>query len=60
MTFCNSFYARLYGYLALLTDDYPPIGMEKGKGGGRGRRRRSAPPMPPAAADRAPSRQAGR
>jgi hypothetical protein len=33
MTFCNSFYARVYGYLALLTDDYPPIGIEKGKGG---------------------------
>jgi hypothetical protein len=34
MTFCNSFYARLYGYLALLTDAYPPVGIEKGKGGG--------------------------
>jgi hypothetical protein len=33
LTFCNSFYARLYGYVALLTDDYPPIGIEKGKGG---------------------------
>jgi hypothetical protein len=32
MTFCNSFYARLYGYYALLTDDYPPIGIEKAKG----------------------------
>ena len=34
MTFCNSFYARVYGYLALLTDDYPPIGIEKAKGVG--------------------------
>ena len=34
MTFCNSFYARLYGYYALLTDDYPPIGIEKAKGAG--------------------------
>jgi hypothetical protein len=33
LTFCNSFYARLYGYVALLTDEYPPIGIEKGKGG---------------------------
>ena len=32
MTFCNGFYARLYGYLAFLTDAYPPIGLEKGKG----------------------------
>jgi Domain of unknown function (DUF4389) len=32
MTFCNSFYARVYGYLGLLTDEYPPIGIEKGKG----------------------------
>jgi hypothetical protein len=32
MTFCNSFYGRVYGYLALLTDEYPPIGIEKGKG----------------------------
>lgn len=33
MTFCNGFYARTYGYLALLTDDYPPIGEERAKGG---------------------------
>jgi hypothetical protein len=43
MTFCNSFYARLYGYLAFLTDEYPPIGIEKGKGGGP----TAAPPAPP-------------
>jgi ABC-type sugar transport system permease subunit len=46
MTFCNSFYARTYGYIALLTDDYPPIAAEKAKsvgnlGGG--------PAMPPPA-----------
>lgn len=34
MTFCNSFYARLYGYIALLTDEYPPIGAERAKGVG--------------------------
>ena len=51
MTFCNGFYARIYGYLALLTDDYPPIGEEKAKGGGnRPRPPRPPPPMPPPAA----------
>lgn len=47
MTFCNSFYARLYGYIAMLTDAYPPVGIEKGKGGGPA----AAPvpaPVPPA------------
>lgn len=43
LTFCNSFYARVYGYLALLTDEYPPIGIEKGKGGGPS----AAPAAPP-------------
>jgi Domain of unknown function (DUF4389) len=47
MTFCNSFYARLYGYLALLTDAYPPVGIEKGKGGGP-TAAPAAPPVPPA------------
>ena len=32
LTFCNSFYARVYGYFAILTDDYPPIGLERAKG----------------------------
>src|ERR1700744_3475018 len=32
MTFCNGFYAPTYGYLALLTDDSPPIGVERAKG----------------------------
>jgi hypothetical protein len=31
LTFMNSFYARVYGYVAILTDDYPPIGLEKAK-----------------------------
>ncbi len=31
LTFMNSFYARVYGYVAILTDDYPPIGVEKAK-----------------------------
>ncbi len=32
MTFCNSFDARVLGYIAILTDDYPPIGIEKANG----------------------------
>jgi len=32
LTYVNSFYARVYGYAALLTDDYPPVGLEKAKG----------------------------
>ena len=47
MTFCNSFYARVYGYLALVTDAYPPIGIEKGKAGGP-TAAPAAPPIPPA------------
>ena len=43
LTFVNSFYARVYGYVALLTDDYPPIGEEKANGG----RRRTRPPGDP-------------
>jgi len=46
MTFCNSFYGRLYGYLSLVTDAYPPVGIEKGKGGGPAAAP-AAPPMPP-------------
>jgi hypothetical protein len=47
MSFCNSFYARVYGYLALLTDAYPPVGIEKGKMGGP-TVAPAAAPMPPA------------
>lgn len=32
LTFVNGFYARLYGYVAFLTDEYPPIGAEKAGG----------------------------
>jgi Domain of unknown function (DUF4389) len=50
MTFCNSFYGRVYGYLALLTDEYPPIGIEKGTGGNVAVAAPPAPPdVPPAA-----------
>jgi hypothetical protein len=39
LTYVNGFYARVAGYIAFLTDDYPPIGLEKG--------RSDAPPPPP-------------
>jgi hypothetical protein len=32
LTFVNSFHARVLGYIAILTDDYPPIGAEAAKG----------------------------
>jgi len=35
LTFVNSFHARVFGYLAFLTDDYPPVGLEKAQNGGR-------------------------
>jgi hypothetical protein len=47
MNFCNSFHSRLYGYLALLTDDYPPIGYEKAKGVGNLGGGPAAPPAAP-------------
>ncbi len=48
MNFCNGFHTRLYGYLALLTDDYPPIGYEKAKGvGNLGGGTPQAPPAAP-------------
>lgn len=31
MTFVNSFHLRVYGYIAFLTDDYPPVGLERAK-----------------------------
>jgi hypothetical protein len=48
LTFLNSFYARLYGYIAILTDDYPPIGIEKAKGTSQAPLTTPAPPEPPA------------
>ncbi|HEY2715122.1 MAG TPA: DUF4389 domain-containing protein [Solirubrobacterales bacterium] len=53
MTFINGFYARLYGYIALLTDDYPPIGIEKARGGGS--LAAAAPPAPPTEPPPAPA-----
>jgi uncharacterized protein DUF4389 len=46
MTFANGFYARLYGYIAFLTDDYPPIGDERG-GSASTAPATQAPPAPP-------------
>jgi len=47
LTFANGFYARLYGYIAFLTDDYPPIGEERG-GGTSTAPVTQTPPAPPA------------
>lgn len=41
LTECHRFEARVFGYTAFLTDDYPPIGLERAKA--------AAPPAPPAA-----------
>jgi hypothetical protein len=50
LTFVNGFYARLYGYILLLTDDYPPVGIEKAKSGGvLATSAPAAPPEPPPA-----------
>ena len=53
LTFCNSFYARVFGYWALLTDDYPPIGIEKGNGSAA--IVAAAPPAPPTEPPPAPA-----
>jgi hypothetical protein len=50
LTFVNSFYARVYGYFALLTDDYPPIGIERAKPSGSTPVRTPQPPPPTSAA----------
>jgi hypothetical protein len=47
LTFVNSFHARVFGYLALLTDDYPPIGLERANGAAAPAS--PAAPQPPAA-----------
>lgn len=31
LTHLHSFQARVFGYVAILTDDYPPVGLEKAK-----------------------------
>jgi hypothetical protein len=54
LTFVNGFYARLFAYIALLTDDYPPIGIERAKPSGA----QVLPPAegaPPAAPPLAPA-----
>ncbi len=49
LTFVNSFHARVLGYIAFLTDDYPPIGAEAAKGPAASAAPAVQPP-PPAAA----------
>ncbi len=44
MTFVNGFHARVFGYLAILTDAYPPVGLERSKP-----MEAQAPPPPPEA-----------
>ena len=51
LTFVNSFHARVLGYIAILTDDYPPIGLERAKAA-------TAPAAPPP--PRPPARDAER
>ncbi|HXS47533.1 MAG TPA: DUF4389 domain-containing protein [Solirubrobacterales bacterium] len=34
LTFVNAFHARVFGYILLLTDDYPPVGIERAKPSG--------------------------
>lgn len=36
MSFINGFHTRVLAYIVFLTDAYPPVGIEKGKGGGTG------------------------
>ncbi len=46
----HSFETRAYGYTTILTDDYPPVGLEKAKGTGLpATTPPSAPPEPPPA-----------
>jgi len=47
MSFVNSFHARVLGYIVLLTDDYPPIGLEAARVSANPAP--AAPPAPPAA-----------
>jgi hypothetical protein len=43
LTYCHSLQSRVLGYIAILTDDYPPIGLERAKGAAVAT---PAPPMP--------------
>jgi Domain of unknown function (DUF4389) len=47
LTFVNGLDARVVGYVAILTDEYPPIGLERAKGTGAVAAS-EAPPTPPA------------
>ena len=47
MSFVNGFHARVLGYIVLLTDDYPPIGIEAARASTEAVQ---APPPPPPAA----------
>lgn len=50
MTFVNSLYARVGGYMALLTDSYPPIGIERAAPPGPTPPLQTEPASPPPAA----------
>jgi Domain of unknown function (DUF4389) len=49
MTFMIGFDARVLGYVAILTDDYPPIGLERAKGPAAAPAPPASPPPPPPA-----------
>ena len=46
LTHLHSFQTRVYGYAAILTDDYPPIGLEKAKPAGTAAVPATPPPPP--------------
>jgi hypothetical protein len=48
MTFVNGLYARVAGYILLLTDEYPPVGLEAAKPAAA---ETVPPPAPPATAE---------
>jgi len=43
---CHRFETRVFGYMAFLTDDYPPIGLERAKPAGAPAAAPQAPPPP--------------
>jgi hypothetical protein len=47
---CHRFEARVFGYTAFLTDDYPPIGLERAKPAPPAAAPPAAPQTPPPAA----------
>lgn len=46
LTFVNGFHARVLGYIAILTDDYPPVGLEKAKAAPAAPAASATPPPP--------------